>query len=139
MESLRITEVLAQFFNTAVDITHVNVNLLDSFSVNSGAETKHAVGCRVLRTDVYNEIIGSEDCFFSANNLAVLPLGINLSVIALAFVLKGNGVAVRAVVVVFALGVSYPVDAEEETAHIGVIQEDDTVEVINFSLIESGD
>ena len=51
---------------------------------------------------------------------------------------KTHGIHLGTCIVVLAQGVTYPVVAQEQSAHIGVIDEDYAEVIINFTLIEIG-
>ena len=61
VEGLGISESLADFLDTAVDITEIYVDFLDDFTVDRCTETKHAVSGRVLRADIDHKIFGFEN------------------------------------------------------------------------------
>ena len=86
MESLRISQRLAECLNSAVDIAHIDIDFLDFLAVDRSAETKHTVSRRMLRTDVDNKVAGVEHLNFFLLDSAVRKLDIVLSQIALALV-----------------------------------------------------
>ena len=62
VDGLRICEFFAKLLHSAVDITAIEVDFLHFLSVERRAEAEHAVGCRVLRTDIHDKLLRAEDC-----------------------------------------------------------------------------
>ena len=138
VESLRVCEVFTKFLNSTMDIPHININLLDCFTVNCGTETEHTVSCRVLRTDVYNKIFGFEYGMLGFNDFAVFK-SIFICIIALTFIFNRDLIGFVVHIIVLAERIADPVNREEQATHVGVVQEDDAVEIINFTFKDSGD
>ena len=139
MQGLGIAESLTKFLDTAVDITEVKVDFLMVSPVDCCAESKYAVVAGCCWTDVDNEVLGCEDHVFTIlhdSSVGFLNVG-NRSILYL-FMVKTHGIHLRIRIVVLAQGVTYPVVAQEQSAHIGVIDEDYAEVIINFTLIEIG-
>ena len=92
----------------------------------------------MLRADVDNEVVFLEDARFGLDDRAVGLLDPALGEVALALVFDRHGVDVGVGVVVFQQRVSLPVDAEEQTPHIGIVYEDDSEKVVDLALIDAG-
>ena len=137
MESLGICQRFAEFFDAAMDISHVDIDFLDGLAVDSRAETEDAVSRGVLRADIDDKIAGMEDFDLFFLDCAVGKFYICVCKIALAFVFSRNRVERRIIVVVFAEREAFPVDAEEKAAHIGIADEYDAEEVIDFAFIKT--
>ncbi len=138
VESLRISQFLAYFFNTAVNITHVDIDLLYSLSVYRRTETEHAMGSRVLRTDIHNEIIRFEHTHFLCLNSSVLILNICCCEITLTFTFSCEMVVLGTFVIILTQWIPVPINAEEQTTHIGIADKDNSEEVIDLTFENSG-
>ena len=95
--------------------------------------------CGVLRADVDDKIAGMEDFDFFFLDCAVGKFDICVGEVALTLVFGRDGIERGIIVVVFAEGEAFPVDAEEKAAHIGIADEDDAEEVIYFAFVEAAD
>ena len=134
MECLRIGQLLAYLLDAAMDISHIDIDFLDGLAVDSSAEAEHTVSSRVLRAYVDHEVIGFEHSHLLGLYSAVGVLYIGSCEVALAFVLGGDRVVALALVIILAQWIAVPVNAEEQAAHVGIIDEDDTEEVIDLTL-----
>jgi hypothetical protein len=134
VEGLGISESLADFLDTAVDITEIYVDFLDDFTVDRCTETEHAVSGGVLRADIDHKIFGFENTAFMFHDLTLGILGPDIGEVGLTLVFNRNGIDCRVVVIVLAQRIALPVDVEEEAAHIGIVDEDYPEEVIDFTL-----
>ena len=109
----------------------MRIDALHDLTVNNGLQAEHTVGRWVLRTDVDYILVVGEEFSLAANELSVGIEAINLSVFWLHIVLK----RVRVIILpVFAEWVALEVVAQEESAHVGVVEELDAVEVKHFTL-----
>ncbi len=113
MEGLRISEVFADFFDATVDIAHVNINLLDCFAVNSGTETEHTVGSRVLRTDIHHKIVFCKDALLMALDFTFCITCVHICKITLALIVIRHRICFRARVIVLAQRIAFPVNTQE--------------------------
>ena len=138
MERLGIGELFAYFFDAAMDITHVDIDFLYGLAVYGGAETEHAVGGGMLRAYVDHEVLGLEHPHLFLLYSSVGGLHICVGEIALTLAVGGHGVKLGILVVVLAEGVTVPVNAQEETAHVGVADEHYSEEVIDLAFEDSG-
>ena len=135
-EHLGIGQVLTHLLDAAVDITADNVNLLHCLAVDAGTVAHHTVGGRVLRAHVDDILVVLEDLALDFLDFAVLVLDPAAGVVLTGLVVETQGVACG--IVVLAQGVPYPIVAQEHAAHVGMTDEHDTVEVIDFALLEVG-
>ena len=138
VKCLGILERLAEFLHAAVDIAHIYVDLLDGLAVDGGTEAQHTVRGRVLGADVHHEVVLMEYLALGLHDLAAF-LFIYRGKVGLALVFDRHGVDSRILVIILAQRIAHPVDVEEKAAHIGIIDEDDAVEVIYFTLVDLGD
>ena len=65
--------------------------------------------------------------------------GPDVGEVSLAFVFNRDGVDRRIFVIILAQGIAFPVEIEEEAAHIGVVDEDDPEEVVDLAFIDGRD
>ena len=138
VQCLRISESLAQFLDTAVYITEIEVDLLDGLAVNRCAETQHAVSGRVLRTYVKHELLGREDSHLTLFHRAVSRLHISHGSVLYLLMVKTYRIDRRIVVVVFSKRVSHPVVAQKQAPHVGVVYKYYAVVVVDFAFIQIG-
>ncbi len=139
MERLGVCESLAQFFYAAMDVAHVHVDFLDFLTVDCSAETEHAMRGRMLGADVHHEILGLEHAHVLFCKCAVGIARIGGCEVALPLAFDAYRVQVGVGIVVFAERISFPVDAKEQAAHVGIADEDNSEEVVDFALIKSSD
>ena len=138
MEGLRVGHALPQFFYTAVYVTAMHIDLLDNFTFERGTETQYAVSGGVLRTDIDNVVVFLKDIH---NFLFHLPIGTHrqgYGRIGTLLISLGYGIVFTARVVIFTQGITVPVFAEEDTAHIGMADKSYAVEVVNFTFFKIG-
>ena len=138
VERLRIGKRLAQLLDPPVYITAININFLDNLTVERGAQAQYTVRGRVLRTDVYHELFGSEKYIRTLFEFSVGSLNDGMGYIVDSLVFETNGIHLGVGIVVLAQGVSHPVVAQEETTHVGVIDEADSEKVVNLAFIQIG-
>ena len=74
VESLRICEGFAKFLDATVDIAHVHVDFLYLLTVDTSAETEHAVSGGVLRANIHDKVLGLEYACFHFLHLAVFSI-----------------------------------------------------------------
>ena len=135
-ESLGIGKAFADFLDTAVDVSEVRVNLLDAFAFDGCAEVEHTVCRGVLWTDVHHiGVVGKHGCVL-ALEFAVGIEGVFVASVADFLVGAGDFGVFLLGFVVLTHGESHPVFAEEETSHVGMSEEDDAVEVIDFAFVD---
>jgi len=121
-----------------LDIAEVEVDFLDFLAVYGSAETQHAVGCGVLRAYVDHEVVFLEYAALALYEFALVVEGVDVGKVGLTLVFYRHGVNLGVGVVVFAQGVAYPVEVEEQAAHVAVAHEYDTEEVVDLALVETG-
>ena len=92
----------------------------------------------MLRTDIHYEIVFLEDAALALNELAFVVEAVNVGKVGLALVFNRHGVDFRIGIVVLTHGIAYPVEVEEQAAHIAVAHEDDTEEIVYFAFVETG-
>ena len=113
----------------------MRIDALDSFAVEHCLQTEHTVGSWVLRTNVNHIVIGTEQTVLLALQVAILVNEIFQTVIGFYIILQ------RIFVVelpVLAEGIALEIATEEEATHIGMTEEHDAVEVVNFTLQQVG-
>ena len=135
-KSLGIGEAFADFLDTAMDVSEVWVNLLDAFAFDGCAEVEHSVCRRVLRTDVHHIGVVGEYGRILALEFTVCVEGVFVACIADFLVGAGNFGVFLLGFVVLTHGESHPVLAEKKTSHVGMSEEDDAVEVIDFAFVD---
>ena len=91
----------------------------------------------VLRANVDHKVLGLEDASFLFDDFAVL-LHPGVGEVGLALVLDRYGVDIRVVIVVLAQWEAFPVDIEEQAAHIGIVYKDDAEVVVDLALVYCG-
>ena len=138
VERLRIGERLAQLLDTPVYITAIDIDFLDNLAVERGAQAQYTVRGRVLRAYVDNKLLGGEQHVRALFEFSVGSLDNGMCHIVDSFVFEANGIYLGIGVVVLAQGITHPVVAQEETPHVGVIDETDSEEVVNLALIQIG-
>ena len=116
-----------------MDITHVHIDFLDGLAINRSAETEHTMGGRVLRADIYNEILFGKHGDLLFLNRAVSLFDPGIGRIALALVFNRNGIEFGSGVIVLAQGVAHPVDVQEKSTHIGIADKHDSIEIIHLA------
>ncbi len=136
MQVLRITKPFTKFFNTTVYITKVQVNFLYSLSVHGCAETQHTVSGGVLRTDVYHEILRLEYCKFFFYYTSVGFFNVAHGSVLHRFMVEAHRIDVGRIVVVLTQRISHPIVSQEQTSHIGMVDELDPEIVIDLTLIK---
>ncbi len=138
MKCLRISELLAYFFDAAVDISHVDIDFIYGLAIDRRAETEHAVGGGMLRADVDHEVLGLEHHHLFFLDFSVGGFHVCVSEIALTLAVGGHGVELGIFVVVLAERMTVPVNAQEEAAHVGVAYEHYSEEVVDLALEDTG-
>ena len=138
VECLRIGERFAQLLDSAVYITAIDIDFLDNLTLERGAQTQYTVRSGVLGTDVHDELFGCEYRVGALLEFTVGSLDNSVRYIVDSLVLKPNGVNLGAGIVVFAQGVSHPVVAQEQPAHVGVVDEADAEEVVDLTFVQIG-
>ena len=136
-QRLRVSHLLADLLHTTVNVAQVRVDLADAFTLQRHTEVKHTVGRGVLRTDVHHIIVLVPDAVFHLLHAAVLAEAVLRGEVAQWFVRHAERIVLLRRVVL-AEGEAHPVLAHEQAAHIGVVREDDAVEVIHFTLVSVG-
>ena len=71
-ERLRISHALHHLLHTAVDISEVRIDVLDGLTVNNSSQTKHAVGTRVVRTEVDDEVVVIEQTVLGLHEITAV-------------------------------------------------------------------
>ena len=136
-QRLRVSHLLADLLHTTVNVAQVRVNLANAFTLQRHTEVKHTVGRGVLRTDVHHIIVLVPDAVFHLLHAAVLAEAVLRGEVAQRFVRHAERIVLLRRVVL-AEGEAHPVLAHEQAAHIGVVREDDAVEVIHFTFVSVG-
>ena len=118
-----------------MDIAEVRINALDGFSVKYRLQTKHAVSRRVLRTDVDDVVIRTEEAVLLRLQVAVLVNKVLKTIVGLYIVLEG---VLIVKLLILAEWITLEVIAQEQAAHIGMTYENDSEEVVNLALQQIG-
>lgn len=71
-ERLRIGHALHHLLHTAVDISEVRIDVLDGLTVYDSSQTKHAVGTRVVRTEVDDEVVVVEQAVLGLHEITAV-------------------------------------------------------------------
>ena len=137
-ERLLVGHAFAQLFNTAVYVTRHHINLLDDFAVERGAQAHNAVSTWVLRTEVHNIFVFTKHLFVYAGHVAIGIFNHGKGVVLVFLRIEAYRVQFGICIIILAQRVSHPVVAQEEAAHIGVIDELNAKEVIHFTFLEVG-
>ena len=134
----RVAQALAQFLDAAVNVARNHIDLLHQLTLDRGAITHHTVGRRVLRAHIDHIFFGTEHLLVDAFQCAVGLFNEAEGVVFVLFGIEAQRVQFGTVVIVLAQGVSHPVVAQEEAAHVGVIDKHDAKEVIHLTLLIVG-
>ena len=135
-EGLRIGQALAHLLDAAVYVATVHVELADDLALERDAEAQHAVRSRVLGADVDDVLVLLEDRLAVADETSVVGEFEALGRLLGHLVAHAQGIQRR--IVVLAQGISHPVVAQEEPAHVGVVQETDAEIVVCLAFVELG-
>jgi hypothetical protein len=135
MKNLRVSACLTHLLDTSVDVSKVWIHLLYDLSVERDAQVKHTMGCRVLRTYVYDILVLTEKLrrfsdqitvFIECDGRAILHCLDGL-------VFQRNWVEFRIRVVVFSERETVPVCTQEETTEVWVTDKTNAEEVVCLS------
>ena len=135
-QRLGIGQRLAHLLDTAVDVAAVHVEFFDNLAFERHAETQHAVRRRVLGAYVDDVLLLLEKHVAAADEAAVGLQFDGRCGILRHFVTHTERIRRR--IIILAQGVSHPVVAQVETAHIGMVQEADAEKVEHFALVQFG-
>ena len=95
------------------------------------------MGGGVLRSDVYHVFVFFEEDVFFLADFPVLGVGFEGGDgVQRFFTFQPHGVYFGVGVVVFAQRVANPVVPQEEASHVGVVDEADTEEVVDFAFVQ---
>ena len=135
---LGIGEAFAHFFDASVDIAAMHIHFLDGLPFERNLEVEHAVGGGVLRAYVDHVFV-----FLETEIVFLLYFPVFFAVgwrdVVHRFGIQPHGIDFRAGIVVLAQGIADPVVSQEEAAHVGMPDEDDAEEVVDFPFVEVGD
>ena len=92
----------------------------------------------MLRANVDDILIVAKDLAVDAGDVAVLVFHQAVGVVLVLLVVKTQRVLLGVVVIVLAQWVSHPVVAQEEAAHVGVVDKHDAEEVVHLALLIVG-
>ena len=118
-----------------MDISQVWIDALNGLAVQHCLQAQHTVGSWVLRTDVDHIVVGAKQAVLLALQVAILVEIELQSVVGLVVVLK---CVLVVKLPVLAEWVTLEVVTQEESTHIGMPQEHDTVEVEYLALQQVG-
>ena len=113
-----------------MDIAQVGIDALHSLTIQHGLQTQHAMGSGVLRTDVNHIVISAEKLILFALQNTIL-IKIELQTIVRLYIVLQRVLIVELPILTDRLALK--ITAKEQTTHIGMAQEYDTIEVINLT------
>jgi hypothetical protein len=114
-----------------MDITEVWIDALYSLTVQYRLKAEHTVGSRVLRTDVNDVVVWSEESVLLRLQVAILIKIVLQAIVRLYVILKGVFVIELPVL---AERITIKVATQEQATHIRMTQEYDAIEIINLAL-----
>ena len=118
-----------------MDIAKVRIDALHRLTIENCLQAEYTMGSGVLRTDINHIVIRTEEAVLLRLEVTIL-VDIELqAVVRLYIILESLTVVVFPVL---AERIPLEIAAQEETTHIGMTQEHDTVEVVNLALQQIG-
>ena len=93
----------------------------------------------MLRAYINHIVIGSKHLCLHALNRAIWHFYKSVRIILILFIIHANGVKIRIGIVILTKRVTHPVIAKEETAHIGMTDKFNAVEIIHLAFLEISD
>ena len=120
-----------------MDVTAVNIDLLDDLTLDGGAQTEHTVSRRVLRTDIDHILLLVEELVVAHLQFTILKLDL-LGLILSLLVGRRHGVEFRIGIIILTQRITFPVVTQEQTTHIGMSDKTDTEIVEHFTFVKVG-
>ena len=135
-QGLRISQALTHFFNAPVDVSAIDVYFFHDFAFQGYPETQYPVSGRVLRSDVYDIFVVFKNGMHLLFQFPGFGQFYRRDNVFIDFAFQTDGVDFRVSVVVFPERIAHPVVAQEQSAHVGVVDEPDAEETEYLAFIE---
>ena len=130
-QCLRVGHRLPHLLNTTMNVAQMRIDALHGLTVEHSLQAEHTMRGRVLRANVHHIGIVFEERILLACKTSVLVYFILQAKVGLHIFFQ------RILVVacpVLAEGMALEVVAQEQTAHVGMAEEEDSIEVENLTL-----
>jgi hypothetical protein len=137
-ETLGICIALGNLLDATMDVSAMGIDLLDGLAIKDGLQAEHTVSGRMLRADIDHVVVICKEGLLLGYQFAFVVQAILHGVVGFG-VIEHRGLILFGIhVEVLAQGITLEVATQVETAHIGMAQELDAQEVVDFAFKQFG-